>query len=143
MKKVLISIVCLAVLIALYACSNSGNDDLKDLDTVYFERVNPDALGDVADKIDRAKTEAGYELFRSGNNDYIVVYAGERPTADYTVEIISIAVEEGKTIVTVKETSPAEGDITAQVITYPYDVARLGSAISGKVEIEFVEGNAE
>lgn len=29
MKKVLISLICFAILAALYACSNVGNNDLK------------------------------------------------------------------------------------------------------------------
>lgn len=144
MKKALISLVCLIILAALYACGNAGNEDLKASDAaavvIPFERISPDALGsDLTSKIDMARAEEGYELLTSGNDNYIVVYAGERPTAGHGIEITSISAENGKTKVTVKEKTPAEGDITAQVLTYPFDVASFESPVSGNVEIEIVK----
>lgn len=144
MKKVFISLACLVALIALYACINAGNEDLKSTDAaaemISFERVSPGSLSaDLAGKIDQSRAEEGYEMLTSENGNFLVVYAGERPTAGYSVEIVSIAAGEGKATVTVKETSPAGGGMTAQALTYPYDVVKLGSAISGSVEIEFIK----
>jgi hypothetical protein len=148
MKKVLISLACLIVLAALYACINTGNEDLKTSDTaaagVSFERVGPDALSaDLSGRIDQSRVEEGYEILTSGDENFIVVYAGQRPTAGYNIEITSVASGEGKTKVLVKETSPAEGDMTAQVLTYPFDVAKLGSPVNGSVEIEYIKDNTD
>lgn len=48
MKKVLISLACLVVLAALYACSNMGNEKLTTSDDpasrIRFERIGPDAM---------------------------------------------------------------------------------------------------
>jgi len=144
MKKALISLICFIVLAALYACGNLGNEDLKasgaETAVIPFERISPEMLGsDLTVKIDQARAEEGYELLTSGGDNYIVVYAGERPTAGYSIEITGIAAENGKTKVTVKEKTPAEGDITAQVLTYPFDVAKLGSLVSGNVKIEVIK----
>lgn len=144
MKKVLISLACLVVLVALYACGNVGNEDLNTAGQasgdISFERITPEALNaDLAVKIDRSRNSEGYEIFTSDKLSYIVVYAGQRPTSGYSIEITSITVVDGKTHIKVKETSPSQGDVTAQVITYPYDVAKLDAGISGSVEIEYIK----
>jgi hypothetical protein len=150
MKKVLISIVCVAVLAALYACSSTGdlNTDQGSseggqgitVNEIPFERVTADALpGDLKDKIEQSREEEGFDILMSGEASYLVVYAGERPTAGYSIEITRIVDQEGVTQVTVKETVPGEDEMVAQVITYPVDIAKLGMGISGNVELSFIK----
>ncbi len=143
MKKALISLACLVVIVALYACSNTGNEDLKasgtSAESITFQRIGLDELdAEFSGMIDEARAEEGYELLAYGNDNYIVVYAGQRPTAGYSIEITGITAGEGKAKVKVKETAPAEGDMTAQVLTYPFDVAKLSSPLKG-VEIQYIK----
>ncbi len=149
MKKVLISIACLVVLAALYACSNTeGLNDQGSLEgakgitvnEIPFERVSAEELpGDLKDKIEQSREEEGFDILRSADASFLVVYAGERPTAGYSIEISRIVDQEGVTQVTVRETMPGEDEMVAQVITYPFDIVKLGMGISGNVELSFTK----
>lgn len=71
----------------------------------------------------------------SGGWRYILIAAGEKPTAGYGVEIIEVTGEE-KVKVNYQLISPPPGQMSAQVLTYPYILARI-AASSG--EVEFAE----
>jgi len=158
MKKVLISITCLLVLTALYACSNVGNEDLSgdegaqstDIGTsqgitvndISFERVAFEDLNEeIKDQVDKNKEDSGFEVLLNGQDSYLVVYAGVKPTAGYSIEITKIADNEGITQVTVKENAPDKGVMVAQVLTYPFDIVKLCSGISGNVVLDFVSNS--
>lgn len=60
------------------------------------------------------------------NSDMLVaLFMGEKPTAGYSIEIISIEKTADKVIVKYRENTPAEGAIEAQVITYPYCIKAI------------------
>jgi len=60
------------------------------------------------------------------NSDMLVaLFMGEKPTAGYSIEIISIEKTTDKVIVKYKENVPAEGAIEAQVITHPYCIKAI------------------
>jgi hypothetical protein len=62
----------------------------------------------------------------------VAVFMGSRPTAGFSVAIVSAAEREGKFVVTYQEAQPAPGGISAQVLTAPYHIAavqRSSSAI--------------
>lgn len=155
MKKVLISILCVAVLAALYACSNSDSGGEKTdpvpsgggqgitVNDIPFERVEIDEMPeDIRDKVDQAKSLQGFDILQSGEVSYLVVYAGERPTGGYSIEITSIVDQEGITEVTVKEKAPGKDVMVTQALTYPFDIAKLELGISGNVKLFFVsDGN--
>ncbi|MEW6275924.1 MAG: protease complex subunit PrcB family protein [Bacillota bacterium] len=62
----------------------------------------------------------------SGQWRYIFIAAGEKPTAGYRVEIINIQDDgRGKLTVRYRVSGPPPGRIPAQVITYPYVLARI------------------
>jgi hypothetical protein len=63
------------------------------------------------------------------------VFAGSRRTGGYRVEIIGYRAEDGRTIVGYRETAPARGALTAQVITSPYAIAAIPRQ-SGEVVFE-------
>lgn len=152
MKKVVISVVCLAVLAALYACSNTdGNMQSAEppegqgitVNDIPFESVKADDLpADIKEKVDLQRGKEGFDMLVSGDTSYLVVYAGERPTAGYSVEIERIVDQEGVTQVTLREEAPAKGDMVAQVITYPLAIAKLELGISDNVDLSFIKGGA-
>ena len=55
-----------------------------------------------------------------GNETVIVVLMGERPTSGYAVRPVSVNANDGVVSVALRVTSPAPGDMVAQVLTSPY-----------------------
>ncbi len=57
-----------------------------------------------------------------GENLYILVTYGEKPTGGYDVDITDVRVTDEKVEVSVYFKAPQEGDVVTQAITYPYDI---------------------
>jgi hypothetical protein len=55
----------------------------------------------------------------------VAVFMGSRPTAGFSVEIVAAAERDEKFVVGYRETQPAPGGITAQVLTAPYHIAAV------------------
>ncbi len=151
MKKILISLLCLAVLVGIYACVNSGggllsgqpgetSDQGTETGAVTFQKAAlEDLSGDIRNSVHLDRAEQGYDILQSGSDYYLVVYAGERPTGGYAVEITAITSGGEKTQVTVREAAPAQGAMVTQALTYPFDIVKLEKGISGSVELEFTK----
>lgn len=60
------------------------------------------------------------------------VFAGEKPTAGYSITIVSAINSGGITTITYSEQTPGPGAMTAQVITYPYHI-KVIPKVAGKV----------
>lgn len=72
-----------------------------------------------------------------GEWSYILIAAGERPTADYGVKIVNIYDDgQGRLKVRYRVDSPAPGQASAQVITRPYILVRIPSSSAA---LEFAE----
>jgi hypothetical protein len=70
------------------------------------------------------------------NREMIVaVFMGSRPTAGFSVEIVSAAEEAGQVVVRYRETAPARDRVTAQVLTAPFHIAAVPKR-SGEVKFE-------
>ena len=63
------------------------------------------------------------------------VFMGSRPSAGYTISILSTIQKDGKTLVQYQETMPARGTMTAQIITSPYHLIAVPKA-AGEVAFE-------
>ncbi|MFA5384175.1 MAG: protease complex subunit PrcB family protein [Eubacteriales bacterium] len=74
----------------------------------------------------------------SGKWNYLLISAGQKPTAGYSVGVISIYGEKDKIKVYYRVDGPAPGQFIAQVITCPYVLIRIPA---NKKIVEFVEGN--
>lgn len=73
-----------------------------------------------------------------GEWSYLLIAAGEKPTAGYSVGIIDISGSSDKLKVYYRVDGPPPGQVTAQVITYPYSIIRIPAH---GMTVEFVEGN--
>ncbi len=80
---------------------------------------------DLMKSVEAQKGNRGYMVWKENNTTLLVIMAGEKSTGGYSIEVESIEDHEGKNVVTVVETEPAAGDMTIQVITYPYVIVRL------------------
>src|SRR5262249_49130836 len=85
-----------------------------------------------------ARTEAEFaELWKTHNYDkpapkvdfskemVVAVFMGSRPTAGFSVEIVSAAERSGDLVVIYREKMPSPGAMTAQVLTAPYHMAAI------------------
>lgn len=66
------------------------------------------------------------------------VFLGSRPTAGFAVTIVGTREQNGALVVQYRETRPARGLVTAQVITSAYHIAAL-PARAGNVKFERIE----
>ena len=55
----------------------------------------------------------------------LAVFMGSRPTGGYTTEIVSVDAHDGKIAVGYRETAPAPGTITVQVLTSPFHIVTV------------------
>ena len=69
----------------------------------------------------------------------IAVFMGSRPTAGYTISIISALVVKGTMIVRYTESMPKPGSMTAQIITSPYHIVGIATAPVADVKFEKVD----
>ena len=60
----------------------------------------------------------------------VAVFMGSRPSAGFTVEIVSAAEKDGKVIVGYRETMPPPGALSAQILTSPYHFAAIPKSAS-------------
>jgi hypothetical protein len=98
-----------------------------------------------------AKTEAAWkQLWQQHSPDrprpavdftkemVVGVFLGSRPTAGYSLEIVSAIDMSGTLVVGYKETAPPRGTMTAQVLTSPYHLVTV-PFFPGDVKFEKVQ----
>lgn len=59
--------------------------------------------------------------------NFIILNMGEKNTGGYAIDVASVQELPDKILVTVKETTPDEGAMNMQVITYPYAIVKVNS----------------
>ncbi|TEB10765.1 protease complex subunit PrcB family protein [Pelotomaculum propionicicum] len=75
-----------------------------------------------------------------GEWSYLLIAAGEKSTAGYSVGVTSISGSSDKLKVYYRVDGPLPGQVEAQVITYPYILVRIPA---NEAAVEFVEGNPQ
>ncbi len=60
-----------------------------------------------------------------GEEAYIAIFWGRKNTGGYAIEVESAKLEGDRVEISVSRTSPSEGAIVSQALTYPYAVAVL------------------
>jgi hypothetical protein len=66
------------------------------------------------------------------------VFLGTRPTAGYGVEVVGVEVRDGAVVVRYRESRPAPGSLTAQVLTAPFHVVALPQR-PGEIRFERID----
>jgi len=94
---------------------------------IVFEEINIDSLDEEhVQLVNDYSLARGYTYWVDEEGYYTVLISlGQRPTAGYGIKVLSVEDNEGKTNISVEETKPSEGEMTAQVITYPYVLIRM------------------
>lgn len=68
-----------------------------------------------------------WKVFSADNEAIIVISSGLKNTGGYTIEVLSITNEEGRSVIKVRESSPPPGAIVTQAFTNPTVVVAVDS----------------
>ena len=87
---------------------------------IPFEVVDTATLSEqMLNEIETLRLQRGYAFWQQEDGSYLIlVSAGEKLTGGYGIEVEAVEDNEGKTVISVKETEP-EGDMNLQALTYP------------------------
>ncbi|NLL57026.1 MAG: protease complex subunit PrcB family protein [Firmicutes bacterium] len=123
-------------------------EDTPREDTPEYEVIEDlDTLPEkIAETLEHLKRQRGYFVFNpkdygTGNDLYVLISAGEKPTGGYSINIDSLTLQNNTLKVVVKEQEPAAEDGVIQVITYPLVVVKMYDLIEGIYVID--EDNEE
>lgn len=109
------------------------------VNSIDFEIVNPDTLTNAQKEvIEKHKTSKGFTYWQEAGYFYIAIFAGQKPSAGYTVNVKSIEDNEGKTNILVAVIGPK--DAAASVISYPYVVIKA-NGITDNFNIKDTNGD--
>lgn len=153
MKNILkMALVSTIIITSLTAC-NSGNPvpaqntqpNLPPIqgitvNSIDFEIVKTDTLSNAQkDIIEKYKASKGFTYWQEDGYFYIAIFAGQKPSAGYTVDIKSIEDNEGKTNILVAIIGPK--DMASSVISYPYVVIKA-DGITDNFNIKDTNGDS-
>ena len=69
-----------------------------------------------------------------GNNTYVFISLGERPTGGYAVKITNVKIANGTVVISYKEVKPPKDAVVTQQLTYPWVVLKVVSPLPvGKI----------
>ena len=97
--------------------SNTGNDQNGTAPVPVEFKVEEDVQLDAWTELQ--SSPAGAYWITEDEKTYLVVTAGEKPTAGYVVEVKEITYDGEQLKVSALLNEPRPGDVVAQVITYP------------------------
>ncbi len=106
--------------------NNNGNKGIT-VNKINFETISDSSTlsQEIQNAIENLKTNKGYTFFEHDGGYILVVFMGEKSSGGYSIDVISVEDNEGRTNVTVKETAPAKGDMVITAMTYPYAVITM------------------
>lgn len=114
----------------LYQISTSDEIAAQKID---FTEINDENLLGAEGKkmIHWQVKEAGYDFLQKKDGQTIlVVYAGEKNTGGYSIEVKKVEVYQEKIRILIKETSPKPGDFVTMAFTYPYTIVEFQSPLA-------------
>ncbi|WP_326908164.1 protease complex subunit PrcB family protein [Sedimentibacter sp. MB31-C6] len=101
----------------------------KGAENVSFDKIEPDSIpAQISEVLPNYRMKEKALVCRINDDIYVVVTRGEKNTAGYDVEIdrLTLSEENGEKILTVyaEYIDPKPGDVTAQILTYPFTVVK-------------------
>lgn len=137
MKRIFIMCVAVLLLAVIFtgcqtAQSAPTNDDVVPNEVPNeasdkFERISyKDFDSEIQTKIKSKRNEAGNMLIKNNLGDYyFIIFAGEKPTGGYDIEITDVNITDDITNIIVKETSPSKDMMVTQALTYPMHIIKI------------------
>ncbi|MGB4438680.1 MAG: protease complex subunit PrcB family protein [Sedimentibacter sp.] len=101
----------------------------KDAQNVSFESIEPENIpNQISEVLPNYRMKEKALVCRINDEIYVVVTRGEKSTAGYEVEIDKLTLSDidGENVLTVyaEYKDPKPGDVTAQILTYPFTVVK-------------------
>ncbi len=101
----------------------------KDAQNVSFESIEPENIPEqISEVLPNYRMKEKALVCRVNDDVYVVVTREEKNTAGYEVEIdkLTLSNVDGENVLTVyaEYTDPKPGDVTAQILTYPFKVVK-------------------
>ena len=101
----------------------------KGVRNVSFDNINPENIPrQITEVLPNYRMKEKALVCRINDEIYVVVTRGEKNTAGYEVEIdkITLSDTDGEKVLTVyaEYKDPKPGDVTAQILTYPFAVVK-------------------
>lgn len=118
----------------------SVNKVISEETTAYAEIIDDSSYPEMKAFIEDKKQYRGYDYFVNTDGEIIlVIFSGEKSSAGYDVEVISVEKDQDSASIIVKETAPPKGSLNAAVLTYPYKVVKF-SQLPAKFIIKNTDG---
>jgi len=114
----------------------------KGVQNVSFDTIEPENIpNQISEVLPNYRMKEKALVCRINDEIYVVVTRGEKSTAGYEVEIdkLTLGDVDGEKVLTVYAdyTDPKPGDVTAQILTYPFTVVKTDMAdLPQKVVLE-------
>lgn len=136
-KKSIVGFVLLAALLVT-GCSSAVETEsgletteplaitLPESNLVAMESVDLITISEEAQhELEARKNQEGSYLFTDNGKNYLAVFAGERNTGGYGVEIIEVVSLESELMVSVEMTEPGPDTMVTDALTYPMALVEL------------------
>jgi hypothetical protein len=141
MKSRLVLIISSMILLTLlFGCAappSGGDKGITTNDITYLVIDEAELDSDILDVIEKIRHEKGYAVIKEEEGYYYVfIGSGEKPTGGYSISVKSAEDIEGRTVITIEETSPGKDDMVTQALTYPYVVIRINKDLFINVTIK-------
>lgn len=125
-RVIITMLLVLVALLSLVGCKAKEDpyekDKIKDLEfTVVEDEDLPEVL---ADRIEEEKMEPFKFSYSDGEYIYIVITYGEQPTGGYSIQVTDLYQTDKYIIISTELLGPAEDEMVATVLTYPYIVIK-------------------
>lgn len=109
---------------------------------ISFETVDNDNLPvNMVNSINILKANKGYILYEENGYYYVGIFSGRKNTAGYSIKVLSVEDNEGKTNILVEEKDPDKDSTVAQVITYPYTIIKI-KGVTPNMNIKNTKGES-
>jgi len=130
MKKIILVFLISLMILNITGCNKEPEVEPNPVNQIEYDILdNSDLPEKLANIVDTMKKEKGYINLREEDYNFIVVSSGEKMTGGYLIEVNSVEHLEKSARIIVTETSPEEGSIVTEAITYPHIILRLPMAI--------------
>ncbi len=99
---------------------------LPESNLVEMERVDPMTVSEEArQELEVRRNKEGAYLFTDNGENYLAVFAGERNTGGYGIEITEVVLVDSELMVSVEMTEPGFDVVVTDALTYPMDLVEL------------------
>lgn len=109
---------------------------------ITFKEVRKEVLPqNMSNSINNLKANRGYLVYEKDRYYYIAVLSGKKNTGGYSIRVLSVEDNEGKTLITIEDKGPSPDVNVTQTITYPYTVVEVTGVISN-ITVQTTKGES-